>query len=152
MNLRSIAAVVLLPALALPVHAGMLYKAVDANGTILFSDVPPPDGARLVEQRVIASGPPDSPVLPLEPATLGEAFELVDYDAEFARANARVDQAEHALALARRPVWSPRDGLDLTPTRMSRTDGERVEFFKRDLEAARQGLIELLRSRQLASR
>jgi hypothetical protein len=132
-----------------PASAGMLYKSVDANGTIMFSDVPPPGDARVLELRQVPSaggatqGPGDA---------VDVAGQLLDADAELARANARVDFAEHALALARRAAWSPREGLRLASERLSLADRDRVEFYKRDVVAARQSLMELLRSRMLAAR
>jgi hypothetical protein len=134
-----------LPQLGAP---AVLYKSVAPNGTIMFSDTPPPSDARILEQRTVldpvlarASGPAAAP-----------AEQSVDFEAAVARANERIDLAEHALALARRGVWSTRDGLRIDPSRMSRSDEERVEFYKKNVLVARQGLMELLRERMVASR
>src|SRR2546430_1280810 len=99
-------AIGILPATA-AVQAGILYKSVAANGTVEFSDIPPADGSRIVEQRVVkgagaavdvATGPAMGTLSP-------------DNDGELQRASVQLDQAEHALAVARRELWSPRDGL-----------------------------------------
>ena len=116
-------AIVLTSALALPASAGGLYKSVSADGAILFSDTPPSD-ARIVAQR------------------------LAESDVAVARADAQVDLAEHALALARQGLWSPRDGLRLVAARMKQGDEERVAFYKKGVQIARQQLMDLLRERQ----
>ena len=142
---RLLAALPLL-AIASMAQAGMLYKSVDANGTVMFSDVPPSGDARIIEQRQIPSygGGSESPAA----NGFDLAEQLIDADASIARASAQVDQAEHALALARRNTWSPRDGLGVAPTRGTLADQERIEFFKRGVLAARQQLMELLRERR----
>jgi hypothetical protein len=131
-----------------PAHAGTLYKAIAANGTVIFSDVPPPADARIVEQRAIPSygGPNSSAGLPYVPGAT--PLDLIESDAAVQRANAAVDQAEHELALARRNTWSAHEGLKLVSTRATLSDAERVEFYKRNLRSARQYLVELLRERQ----
>ena len=141
----------LLAALAAsPVDAAVLYKSIGPNGTIMFSDVPPPADARIVEQRKIwASGysNPDT-----SQGEFQDITQLIDSDAALARANAQVDLAEHALAQARRGTWSPRDGLNLSARVLTRGDVERIEHYKRGVVAARQNLMELLRDRMVASR
>lgn len=133
----------LLLALASPgATAGVLYKSVDARGTVTFSDVPPPEGSRLVEQRIVGSGSPangrprvvDSPWGPFEPDPLVE------------QANAKLDQAERAFALARRELWSVRDGLRLETRRRTPEDDARLRFFEREWREARRTLLELRRA------
>lgn len=135
----------LLPATA---PAAVLYKSVDANGTVTFSDLPPAPGARVLEARVIApSG--SLQVAPPAPAAAAEPLVLpLENDPMIAQANARLDQAERELALARRELLSPREGLRLAQNRMSAADDARVEFFKRNVAAARHSLMELLRDRR----
>jgi hypothetical protein len=142
----------LLPALlaALPAGAGVLYKSVDAKGVVMFSDVPPPAESRVLEMRVIRGA--DSAGAGDTTAALAEAAQLIDSDQALARANAQVDMAEHALALARRDLWSSRDGLNLASSRANPADEARVQFCKRNVTAARQALMDLLRERQLAMR
>lgn len=129
-----------------PASAAVLYKSVDANGTIVFSDQPPSEGARILEQRVI-DGTGYSSLTPLE-----EAFMQIDADADLARANSRLDLAEHALALARRPVWSHRDGLRLEVQRLAPADEERLAFYRRGVLEARKSLFQRLRERRLAAK
>jgi hypothetical protein len=80
----------------------------------------------------------------------------LDGDEYLMRANAQVDLAEHALALARRSMWSELEGLRLNTHRATASEVERVEFYKRGVVAARQNLLEALRARStptvLASR
>ena len=143
--MKKVALAVLLAALAFPAPGAMLYKSVGPNGTIMFSDVPPP-GARVLEQRVIGSS---GTITPGSQSSQPSASidPLLDGDAEVARASAQVDQAERELALARRELWSPREGLSLVSRRMSLADRDRVEFYKRNLKFARQSLIDMLRER-----
>jgi hypothetical protein len=74
-------------------------------------------------------------------------YELAESDV-VARANAQVDLAEHALALTRQGLWSPRDGLRLVVARMTQGDEKRVAFYKKGVQIARQQLMDLLRERQ----
>jgi hypothetical protein len=140
---------------ALPVDAAVLYKSVDANGTVTFSDAPPSsEGARVVEQRVMDSsyGSPSATASGSARDGLEQAYGLIDSDAALAKANARVDLAEHALALARNGAAPRTEGLRLASNRNTSADEERVEFYQRDLKLARRDLVALLHSRQLAAR
>jgi len=148
----------LLAVSCLPAVAGdVLYKSVDSTGTVMFSDTPPPQGARILEERVI--GAPSSPYSMSAPGTnapptngLESAYAQIDYDAALAQANARVDMAERALAQARGASASRFEGLRLpAATPVSSMNSDHVEFRKRDLKIARHALMDLLRSRQLAS-
>jgi Domain of unknown function (DUF4124) len=146
MNIRltpSLLAIVLTSALALPVSAGSLYTSVDADGAILFSDMPPPSDARIVAQRATGGtiGMATAPGMPY--------YEFAEPNEAVARANEQVDLAEHALALARQGLWSPRDGLRLVAARMTRSDAERLAFYKKGVQIARQQLMDLLRERQV---
>jgi hypothetical protein len=134
-----------------PAGASVLYKSVDANGTITFSDIPPPAGSHLLEQRMLGTRESNSAAAsPASPAGLEEAFQWLDSDKALAEANARVDLAERALALARAGhATTPRPGLNKAS--ISVADHERGRFYMRDLRVARQALTDLLRSRQLAS-
>jgi uncharacterized protein DUF4124 len=151
MRSRILIAALLGTACALPAAADVLYKSVDANGTVMFSDTPPPDGARILEQRALPSTSPAPSTAPMGTG-LEQAYGLLDADAALARANTRVDLAEHALALARNDSAARTGASRLASVRPSRADEGRIEFYKRDLKIARNELIELLRSRQLASR
>ena len=145
-TLFRLVAALLASAMALPAVAGVLYKSIAADGTIIFSDVPPPSDARIVEQRRILDASSASPA-----AADAAAPPMLDDDAPIARANALVDLAEHAFAVARRGLWSPADGLRINAARRSRGDVERVEFYKRDVLLARARLLERLRERQMTA-
>ena len=137
--------------LPLAAQATVLYKSVDANGTVTFSDIPPATGARVVETRVMSPSGAVVPAPTTPPAAAAAAnplLALVESDAALAKANAQLDQAERELALARRDLLSPRAGLQLTERRMTMADDARVEFFKRNVIAARHALMELLRDRR----
>jgi hypothetical protein len=138
-------------AAALPANAGMLYKSVASDGSVMFSDLPPPSGLKVVEQRVItANGALKDAASSAASRTLEALADLFDGDAALAKANSQVDLAEHALAVARRELWSVRDGLHLRPTPKTPEDAKRVESYKRDVMSARQALLDLLREKRLA--
>lgn len=147
LTLFRLVAALLASIIALPAASGVLYKSIGANGTVIFSDVPPPSDARIVEQlRIPDSGSSGAP------STVGmPVYEFPEYDAALARANEQVDIAEHALAISRRGLWSPRDGLQMVGARMTQADEARVEFFKKDVKIVCQQLMDLLRERQSAS-
>ncbi|MGZ5034125.1 MAG: DUF4124 domain-containing protein [Usitatibacter sp.] len=138
LSLLRLVAFLLAGTVALPAAPGVLYKAIGADGTIIFTDVPPPADARIVEQRRTPAAASTSPA-------------VLDDDEAVARANDRVDLAEHAFALARQGLWSPADGLRMSAARRSRGDDERVSFYERDVRRARAQLLDLLRERQFAS-
>jgi hypothetical protein len=119
---------------AVPAGAGTLYKSVGPNGVIQFSDIPPSDNSMVVETRPMSSNATNVP-------------HSLEADESIVRANAQVDLAEHALALARRSMWSELEGLRLTTHRATASDVERVEFYKRGVILARQNLLEVLRAR-----
>ncbi len=151
MKCRALALLLLAAMLGGPAGASVLYKSVDANGTVTFSDVPPAEGSRLLEQRMLPTLPAEPGSTPNAPAPgLEEAFQMLDYDKALQQANERVDLAERALAQARAGhATTPRPGMNNAS--ISIADHERVAFYMRDLRAARQALMDLLRSRQLAS-
>jgi hypothetical protein len=157
MRIRSSHAL-LLAALALPAGANTLYKSVDASGTVMFSDVPPPSGARILEERALPSSPPQDATAGLPQSStastpvagLEQVYGLMDSDKALAEANARVDQAERGLAMARNGASSRLEGLRLASTRNT-ADNERIEFYKRDLRLARRALVDLIKARQKAS-
>lgn len=122
--------------------AGVLYKSVDARGTVMFSDVPPPEGSRIVEQRVV--GPGSS--APGRPRVVDSPWGPFESDPMVEQANARLDQAERAFALARRDLWSVRDGLRLETRRRTPEDEARVRQVEREWREARRTLLELRRA------
>lgn len=132
-------AIVFTSFLTWPVSAGSLYKFIDSNGAIKFTDVPPPSDARAVAQ------------IPTDGTTAIPAgmphYQITEVDEAMARANARIDVAEHNLAVARQGLWSPHDGLSLDTERMTPGDRARVEFYMKGVQLARQQLMDLLRER-----
>lgn len=147
----AVLAFALLPALA---PAGVLYKSVDPTGVITFSDMPPPAGARILEQREIPAAPGNYSYAPTEPSVSAPEplppEQWLDSDAVLAQANAQVDQAERALAMARRAAGPTLGAVRLGGGRLSREDEDRIEREKRNVRLARQRLLELLRDRRLA--
>jgi hypothetical protein len=143
----SVALPALILVLAPAAQAAMLYKSIGPNGTVMFSDMPPSGDAKLVEQREIGS-PSVSPSSGSGLAGFDLAAQLVDADAAVARASAQVDQAEHALAEARRGTWSPRDGIGVQPTKTSPQDLVRIDYFQKGVKIARQQLLDVLRERK----
>ena len=146
---RSIALAIALLA-SWPAAAGMLYKSVGADGSIMFSDVPPPQGARILEQRVIGDNVTVASAGATDRRTA--TMDTFDTDAALARANDELDMAEHALAVARRDLWNVRDGLRLSVKRMTSAEEERVAFYRKAVASARQALVALLRERQVMPR
>jgi hypothetical protein len=98
---------------AWPAVAGPVYRSIDSSGTVIYMDVPPPE-ARL----------PPAP----------SCFCMPEPDQATAIANARVDRAEHELALARQNSGPH--------------DRSRIDFYKRGVQVAHQQLAEVLRSRR----
>lgn len=134
--------------LCAPAHAVVLYKSVGPNGVVEFSDMPPAGNAKIVEQRELGSSSSGLPVP--SPAMRPASMDALMTDDAVARATAQVDLAEHALALARRGVWSPVEGLRLKGPARNVSDEERIEYYKRGVLAARQTLMEVLRQRMSA--
>ena len=135
-------------------HPGVLYKAVDANGTVIFSDTPPP-GARIVEERETSavsslSGAPQVTSGPGSNAVLN-AEQMLALDPQVAQANANVDTAERELAAARRELAPLFEGARLRPTRLTMDDDARLEPYRKNLQIARQHLCEILRDRRITA-
>jgi hypothetical protein len=153
MDLTRTTALLLAAAMAPPAMGAVLYKSVAANGVVEFSDMPPTDNSRLVEQREIGSPTPVAAITTAA-ATVVQAspisMEAAVADEAVARASAQVDLAEHALALARKDLWSPHDGLHLQSPSRTSADEQRVDYYKRGVVAARQTLMEVLRQRLAA--
>jgi len=133
----------------MPAH-GALYKSVGPDGKVTFSDTPA-DGARTVELLKIPGASVSTDGNPMIASTAPTEAELRERDAAISRASAEVDLAEHALASARRSAWST-DLVSMSSTaRMSRTDHERIEFYKKNVLAARQNLLQVLQRRRAAT-
>ena len=150
MNTRLAATALALAALAPSfAHPGTLYKSVDANGVVIFSDTPPA-GARIIEERVMSASNSGAPISS-GPAGAGNvlvnAEQMLGIDPEVAHANNNVDIAERELAAARRDLCPLFEGVRLRPTRLSLDDDARLEPFRKNLKIARQQLAEVLRDR-----
>src|SRR5436190_22519112 len=99
-NALRYARITILATAALAVHAGLgaatLYKSVDKDGHVTFSDSPV-DGAVKI-QRIESS----ESEKPAESASAPMYLALADsFDAAVTQANEKLDLAEHALAVAR---------------------------------------------------
>jgi hypothetical protein len=141
---RTFFVAVLTLGLQLPAGAGALYKSVDSNGRVTFSDVPV-EGAVTVQR--IESSESAKPAVGNENSPIYLALAEVSNEA-VARANAQLDMAEHAFALARQQLGEP-DPLSLANPARSRTDRQRLEFLKRDVFDARKSLLRSLQQRSV---
>ena len=140
-------------ALAMPSAAAVLYKTVDEKGVVMFSDVAPAPGAdakRLLVPEASSAAPG---TMRLADATAPETLteeRIRASDAAVQRASLQVDMAEHALAVARRPLWQPVDLMKLDGGRMSPGDNDRIAYYQKNLRIAKQQLADLLRSKRRA--
>jgi hypothetical protein len=150
--IRRAAAAIALAALAAPAGAAVLYKSIDASGVVQFSDLPPdkgveatkivvPESTSAVPGATRSAGVVAAPA-PREPVLLT--------DEAVQRASMQVDMAEHALAVARRPLWEVADPMKLVGARMTSADRDRVDFYQKNLKVAKQQLADLLRTKQRA--
>lgn len=149
--IRRAAFSIILATLCLPAGAAVLYKSVDEKGVVMFSDLPPDKGTeakRLVVPESAAAVPGairSADATPLAPTTRVEETYLGDEAVQ--RASLQVDMAEHALAVARRPLWEVADPMKLAGPKMTRADQERVDYYQKNLKIAKQQLADLLRTK-----
>jgi hypothetical protein len=143
--MRTLVIALLALGLQLPADAGVLYKSVDRDGRVTFSDVPP-DGAVTVQR--IASSESAKADVGNENSPIYLALAEVGNEA-VARANAQMDMAEHAYALARQQHALAHDPLALGNPTLARTDRQRLEFLKRDVLDARKSLLRALQQRSV---
>jgi hypothetical protein len=121
-------------------NAGVLYKSIDREGRITFSDVPL-EGAVAVQRITTSdSAKPDEAGAPRYLAMADGAEEAV------AQANAKLDMAEHALALARGAMVDD-SPLSLGGSRLSIADRQLLDFYKRELVSARTQLMRVMQQR-----
>jgi len=144
-NVLRLARVTILTAAAVVAYPGAgaatLYKSVDREGRVTFSDNPI-DGAVKI-QRIESS----DPAKPAESAPAPMYLALADsFDAAVTQANEKLDLAEHALAVARSTVVA-HDPLSLRAPRLSRADLQQLDFYKNDVVAARKNLMRVLKQR-----
>ena len=142
-----------LAAFAFPAGAAVLYKTVDEKGVVTFSDLPPAQNteAKRIQVPESSSATPGSvrslDVLAGAP-TAEERIRMSDEAVQ--RASMQVDMAEHALAVARRPLWEIADPMKLTGAKVSRTDQEKLDFYRKNLKVAQQQLSDVLRQQRTA--
>ena len=141
--MRTLVIALLALGLQLPADAGVLYKSVDRDGRVTFSDVPP-DGAVTVQR--IASSESAKADVGNENSPIYLALAEVGNEA-VARANAQMDMAEHAYAMARQQHAGTHDPLSLGNP--ARTDRRKLEFLKRDVLEARKALLRALQQRSV---
>ena len=146
------AAFATLAALAMPAGAAVLYKTIDAKGVVMFSDLPPAPGAeakRIVvaetSNSAVPGGVRTAEIIAGAP-TPEEKIRMGDEAVQ--RASAQVDMAEHALAVARRPLWDAADPLKLDGPKLTRADRERLDHYRKDLKIAQQQLSDVLRQKR----
>ena len=127
-------------AASIPAPAAMLYKSIGPNGVIQFSDTPPEKG-QIVAQMVL----PDRNAPATADAGAPVQAPAQDYDAALDKANQQLDLAEHALAGARRPVWTEPDILHLGGAHMTRGDRERIAYYEKSVHHARLAVADVMR-------
>jgi hypothetical protein len=152
--MRGFALITALCAFAIPASAAVLYKTVDEKGVVMFSDTPPAQGVDAKRIQV----PESSSAVPgaLRPTdtivagtpTVEERMRLGDEAVQ--RASTQVDLAEHALAVARRPLWEVADPMKLDAPKLTRADRERLEYYRKNLKVAQQQLSDVLRQQRKA--
>lgn len=148
---RSFATAAVLAALALPCigNATVLYKSISPKGVIEFSDVPPSDRNVVVEQRALGSRAAPGSDLPAREGNM-EGLPYVVEDGSLTRANAQLDLAEHALAEALRSLGSPLQDMRLKTQASAAANAARIDFFRRNVQAARTNLMNVLKAQATA--
>jgi len=134
--------------------ATVLYKSISPTGVVQFSDVPPSDRSVVLEARsVSASRAPAvvaSDLPPREGNLSGLPYVIEDGSAALARANAQLDLAEHALAEALRSMGSTLEDMRLRSRASAASGDARVDFFRRNVQAARENLMNVLKAQATA--
>jgi hypothetical protein len=126
--------------------AGTLYKSVDKDGRITFSDAPIEGAVTIHRMEMSDSAKPAAGSLPGDGTmylALGDSF-----DEAVTKANEKMDLAEHALALARQALGD-HDPLSLRNPRHTAAEARQLEFYKRDVVNARRNLMRVLRQRNV---
>jgi hypothetical protein len=152
--MRRLALAAALCAFAVPASAAVLYKTVDDKGVIMFSDMPPAQGvdAKRIQVPESSSAAPGS-LRPMDNIVAGtptveERIRLGDEAVQ--RASTQVDLAEHALAVARRPLWDVADPMRLEGAKLTRADRERLDYYRKNLKVAQNQLSDVLRQQRKA--
>src|SRR5262249_27648675 len=115
-----------------------------------FSDLPPAPGADA--KRIVMPESPSAPgVLLSADATAPDILteeRIRSSDEAVQKASLQVDIAEHALAVARRPLWEPVDLMKLQGPRMTRADRDRLSYYRKNLKVAQAQLSDLMRTKR----
>ena len=129
-------------------QATVLYKSISPKGVVEFSDVPPSDRSVVVEQRgspARATATAASDLPPRQGNLDGLPYVIEDAGGALVRANAQLDLAEHALAEALRTMGSTLQNMRLKGRAAGDSGNARIDFFRRNVQAARENLINVLR-------
>ena len=151
--IRAVLIAIAVCAAALPAGAAVLYKSVDAKGVVTFSDLPPDrgvDAKTILVPESASAVPGASRERETIAATQTRDEHLYAGDQAVLSASMQVDMAEHALAVARRPVWEIADPMKLWGPRLTGPDRERIDHYRKNLRIAQQQLADVLRSRRKA--
>lgn len=133
-------AIAIVVAASIPAPAATLYKSIGPNGVIQFSDTPPENG-QIVAQMAL----PDRNAPASADAGAPAQAQAQDYDAALDKAYQQLDLAEHALAQARRPVWTEPDILHIGNPHLARGDRERIAYYEKGVRHARLAVADLAR-------
>jgi acyl-CoA synthetase (NDP forming) len=149
MSARIAMAALCCASMAGPALGAVLYKSVGADGVVQFSDLPPEKaaGVQRIEMRDSSSASTGNPII-VSGASSEEQLRAADEAVQ--RASAQVDLAEHALATARRPIWSEPRLMQISEPRRTRSDEERIDFYKKNVVIARAQLLDVLREKRKA--
>ena len=131
--------------------AAVLYKSVDEKGVVTFSDLPPTPGADARRIMIPDESSSMPGVLHSADATAPEVLteeRIRTSDEAVQKASLQVDMAEHALAVARRPLWEPVDLMKLEEPRMTRADHDRLSYYRKNLKVAQTQLSDLMRTKR----
>ena len=123
-------------------QAGVLYKSIERDGRITFSDTPVEGAVAVLRITTSESVKPEEAGAPRYLARADSMEEAVE------QANAKVDLAEHALALARGAMVDD-SPLSLENARLSTADRRLLDFYKRELASARTQLMRAMQQRNL---
>ena len=150
--MKAVSLLVAAAVLAAPCAASatVLYKSISPTGVVQFSDVPPSDRSVVVEERAVRSARAPAVVAsdlpPREGNLSGLPYVIEDGGAALARANAQLDLAEHALAEALRSMGSTLQDMRLKSRASAASGAARVDFFRRNVQAARENLMNVLKA------
>ena len=130
-------------------QAGIIYKQVERDGKITFSDRQL-DGAVVIGRIESSDSTKPSVAEETRGAPQYQYLALADgFDEAVRQANTKVDMAEHALAAARRSLLGDHDPLALGYGRSSPDALHQLEFYKDELGKARKNLLRTIQQRNV---